>query len=406
MTVRVLGLASGTTSLEDHRHAIAALVMPAGSMQQRGGLFPGAGGDLVAVSAMQAKITPFYGWIDGGSTSLEAGYDFTNDTDWTLTFPDGEPAVARVDQVIARVQHHAYDASGVTAGDITVLKGQATGAASALPPTHELLWEVLTPAGVSAGNGGINFNTAKTDRRRWTVAAGGVLPVKDVAERNAISAPYNGLTVWRRDRKWLEVHDGTAFRVQGIAIVASFADLSAITHPAAGQTAWSTGDAQMYAYVSGAWRRADWHLPWGTIGGKEYTQGNNIFVGANSGPGEFLNGMDSGAVAWTAGRRYEFKLDGRYLTASGAGTAINVKLRETNLAGAIRGEFNGDFGSSSAIVNKIVRSAYEPPVSSTKTLVVTVASSAGVVNSYHGVSGAPVRLEIVDCGPAGRVTVV
>lgn len=65
----------------------------------------------------------------------------------------------------------------------------------------------------------------------------------------------NGAAVWRTDRKWMEIHDGTAWRVQGVPVVSSVADLAAITNPAPGAVAWNTNDVKMYAYSSGAWVR-------------------------------------------------------------------------------------------------------------------------------------------------------
>lgn len=77
--------------------------------------------------------------------------------------------------------------------------------------------------------------------------------VANQAARDAL-VKVNGLEVWRTDRKWLEVCDGAAWRVQGVPIVTSVADLAAITNPVAGNVAWNTGDAKMYAYVGGAWK--------------------------------------------------------------------------------------------------------------------------------------------------------
>lgn len=256
MAVRVLGLASAATGLEDHRHAIAALITPAGSMQARGGLFPGGGGALTSVSAMQASISPFYAWVDGGG-ALEAGYDFCLDSATTLTFPDGEPGVARIDQVIARVLNNPYDASGETLGDVFVLKGQSSGAKAALPPSCEVLWEVTVPAGASAGTGGINFSTAAVDKRRKTVTAGGVLPIGNAAERDAIAAPYDGMAIWRIDRDWLEVYDGAKWRVFTVGSVSSVADRAAVTNPYNGQIIYRTDFGLHERYDGAKWRTVE-----------------------------------------------------------------------------------------------------------------------------------------------------
>lgn len=84
----------------------------------------------------------------------------------------------------------------------------------------------------------------------------GPLVVADQAARDAL-VKANGLEVWRTDRKWLEVCDGAAWRVQGIAAVAAFADLATyITNPYQGQIATVTANSGgEYRYNGTAWLR-------------------------------------------------------------------------------------------------------------------------------------------------------
>lgn len=216
MTVRVMALKSGVTA-EDHRFALAADMVPAGVLDARSGVLPAGGAstpaDLQSVSALQALITPFQAFIDGTSASMQSGYRFTSDASVTLTFDAGDGANPRIDLVVAQVRDSAYDTSGTQTGTVEIVKGTPAGtpAAPAVPASSIPLWQVLVPANASGANA-INFTTARTDRRFYTAARGGVFPVASDTERNAITSPYSGMAVWRTDSKQVQVYDGAAWQ--------------------------------------------------------------------------------------------------------------------------------------------------------------------------------------------------
>jgi hypothetical protein len=82
-----------------------------------------------------------------------------------------------------------------------------------------------------------------------------LLPVADVTARTALT-PYDGRQIYRQDRDWVEVYDGTAWRVQGVAICTNAADrdgASGITGPYAGQLCLLTADGLLYRYTGSAW---------------------------------------------------------------------------------------------------------------------------------------------------------
>lgn len=224
MTVRVLALASGETGLEDHRHGLQTFMQPAGVLNSRSGLAPLDGAaDLVAVSEMQANVTPFLAWIDGTSSSLQGGYPFTSDADETLTFSDGDPINDRIDLVVARVRDDVYDASGLTEGSVEIVEGTPSSSPSvpAVPDSSTPLWEVRVNAGTSAGSGGINFSANRTDRRQHTSALGGLLPVANATVRDALVGPFPGMSVYREDTDWIEVWNGTYWSIQSPVYAAS-----------------------------------------------------------------------------------------------------------------------------------------------------------------------------------------
>ena len=255
--VRVMALKSGITAATQ-RFALQSDMEPAGADIARSGLFPATGyqpADLVQVTALQAKVTPFQAFIAGDSTT-QPGYQVTVDEDTILTFDPGSGSDPRVDLVVLRVRDDPYDASGTQSGSLDVVAGTPAPSplAPAVPDVAVPLWEVAV-AGAVTGAVGIDFAGARTDRRYFTASSGGHFTVYSQVERDAIVAPYDGMPIWRADRNWTEVYDGTAWRVQGIAIVADVSGLSYITDPIDGQAAvtFSTNDLLIWDQGTSSW---------------------------------------------------------------------------------------------------------------------------------------------------------
>lgn len=61
---------------------------------------------------------------------------------------------------------------------------------------------------------------------------------------------YNGYAIWRTDKKWMEVYDGTAWRTDHYMVVGALAD---ITNPITGQRAILTTDGFEYRWSGSAW---------------------------------------------------------------------------------------------------------------------------------------------------------
>lgn len=256
MGVRVLGLASGVTSREDHRHAESTPMQQSGPINARSGVMPTNGAaNLATVSAMVASVAPFSAWIDGGSSAQQAGYNFVFDASANFPFADGEASVDRVDRIWAVVRDNTYDASGFTAGAVEYAKGQSSGLAQPLPPTAILLYEMTVIHGTTAGTGGINFANV-VDKRVYTTASGGLIPVASSTERAAIANPYVGMACYRKDWGWTEIWDGTAWRVRSQASVSTFTALAtAISDPWEGLQVYVRDVDLVYAYTGTAWAR-------------------------------------------------------------------------------------------------------------------------------------------------------
>lgn len=254
MTVKVLALASGVTGLNDHRVLEGVLVQNAGALQVRGGLMPSpSAGALSTVSAMVASVAALKCIIPNSISSTLGPYLLVSDAAVNITFDNGEASVSRVDRIIARAYDNANDASGQTKGDVYYLKGQASGAATAMPNNAILLYEVTVPAGASAGGGGINFVTATTDRRFYTTAAGGITPIANATDMSGIASPYEGMTIYRLDLDALYCYDNSVFRPRGQISVANSGSLSAVTNPAQGNVAIARDTSGIYIYNGSSW---------------------------------------------------------------------------------------------------------------------------------------------------------
>lgn len=254
MAVKVLALESAVTTLQDHRELNGGLAQAAGNISVRSGIFPGgtSAASLSTVSAMVARVGSFKAIINNGVSAALGPYMFVSDSTVDITFDAGEAAVPRVDRIIARVYDDVNDGSGDTKGEVEYLKGQASGSATALPTNSILLYEMTIPAGASSGGGGVNFANA-VDQRDYTVASGGIMPVKSNTIMSAISAPFEGMTIYRTDLDVLYSYDGSTWRPRGVATVASSANLTDINNPYDGAVAVTRDTDAVYVYSGSTW---------------------------------------------------------------------------------------------------------------------------------------------------------
>lgn len=253
MTYRVLALASGVTGLEDHRLLLNTFAFPnGGGLKVYGGVVPG-GFALTNPSAMTARIAAGFALVPGTGTATQGAYLFVSDANVDLTFDNGEAGVARTDRVIIRIYDNTYDSTGFTKGEINYLKGQASGAATTLPANSILIYEQVVAAGASSGGTPINFGTV-TDKRQQLSAVGAIQSVASATERDALNPSYNGKTVYRRDRGWLERQDtSNVWRTLTVPTVAGSGNLNQIANPYAGNLATFSTNGALVTYTGSAW---------------------------------------------------------------------------------------------------------------------------------------------------------
>lgn len=260
---------------EDARAGIGALWTPSGAATARGGWRPSPDGTQGLVTATSptadtsVHVAPFQYVLPsarGAGTPYILSLPATFDID-VLTDTPADPANGRHDLIVAQQNDKAFgDADSLL--DIRQVVGVPSGAPADPDPTaggtlstdYVLLARVRVDAGVTDIDAGHIDDLRSTD---LAVALGGILPVADQTERGGIANPYHGMSIYRRDLDWVEVYDGTAWRVQGVAIVVDTGDRDGfITDPRPGQLALTTTDGILYLFNDGAWQRYYGYGPW------------------------------------------------------------------------------------------------------------------------------------------------
>lgn len=249
----------------DARYALGGLLTPAGLVTSRGGWRPSGAGDPGKVTATsptpdgRVHVAPFQYYLpsERDGTVYTLTLDAVEDIDILGAHP-ADPANTRHDLIVAQ-QSDARHGDADSLLRIRRVPGIPSAApqdpdptdGGALSPDYVVLARVRVQPGATA------ITPADIDDLRppaLTVGLGGILPVTGLAERAEITSPYPGMTVWRGDRRWHETWDGTGWRVVGIPVASSLADLdAAVTHPYPGQTALVTGDGLWYRWTGSAW---------------------------------------------------------------------------------------------------------------------------------------------------------
>ncbi|WND36916.1 hypothetical protein RI578_22680 [Streptomyces sp. BB1-1-1] len=196
MTVRAAWLLLGGTgnpgqTREDTRLAPVGTMLPDGELRTRPGILPG--GDPFAATgagAMSLQIGVGRSTVQG--TTAQGAYPVCLDAPEVVTFTDGDALFDRIDTVILHVYDALFDDQGQNLARVEVVVGDATETPTAptLDPACLPLWDVTIPAGASAGVGGIDWTSALTDRRRYTVAVGGVIPQAASSDVGAYDGQY------------------------------------------------------------------------------------------------------------------------------------------------------------------------------------------------------------------------
>lgn len=176
-------------------------------------------------------------------------YLMANDATVQVTLAASSPTLNRYDIIGFQVKDNLFDSSGLNTAVPAVIQG-SNSAGTPSDPTLPASFIPVLRAVVNATN---TSPAALQSLIRKTTSDGGLMRVANVTERAEITG-HDGLHIYREDRDWVEAHDGSAWRVQGVAVCSSTADRdTAITNPYNGQLAITTDLGVVWMRHSGAW---------------------------------------------------------------------------------------------------------------------------------------------------------
>ncbi|WP_318208675.1 MULTISPECIES: hypothetical protein [unclassified Streptomyces] len=198
MNLRSSWVAETGQTREDTRLTQTGVTTLTNPVQVRSGVLPGsyeglhrlAGFWTYGSSAMTATVSEGRAVIQGEIS--QGVYPVTLPTSEAITFAPGDAQYGRIDLLVVKVYDNLYDSSNRNEVKIEIIQGipGQTPQAPAVPPRSLPLYEVTVPAGVSAGNGGIPWNSALKDLRTPVVSLGGILPVEGPVLPGAYPGQY------------------------------------------------------------------------------------------------------------------------------------------------------------------------------------------------------------------------
>lgn len=297
------------------------------SFSARQGFFGGRVPAFANPSAMNITMGACGAVVANTFASASGDYLMANDATVQVTLAASSPTQNRHDIIGFQVKDNLFDSSGLNTAVPAVIQGSNSAGTPSDPPLPASFIPVLR-AVVNATN---TSPFALQSLIRKTAADGGLVKIANVTERAEL-AGYDGLAIYREDRDWVEIYDGSAWRVQGVAVCASTADrTTAITNPYTGQLSITTDTDHLWTYdgATSQWRYA---VPGTVIGGKVRTTN----AGATSGSTE-LQVVDTGTLP-LIGNSW-FKID-TFLSAatSAPGDDYDVRIVDNAIGGTQRQE--------------------------------------------------------------------
>lgn len=220
----------------------------------------------------------------------------------------------------------------------------------------------------------------ETDTQRFVVRVSGawvavpnLITVADHTARNAITTKYDGQTIYRQDRDWIEVYDGAAWRVVGVAHCSSVADrdnTDTITSPYNGQLVVTTDTGTVWQRVSGAWTSAVNRLI-------AYSERTTTSSGSTSSAPVGVRRCDN--IALRPGVRYRFSSGTLHPTSTVTSDVMRLEYRyntsgvASTASAVLPGSRNFEtWGNTSKI-----ETFYTPAVSETVSILLCIARETG-----------------------------
>jgi hypothetical protein len=196
-----------------------------------GGGLAGSAGAGLSVNVAQGLVV-----VQGQEAGQLGAYVCPNDGTVNKTLAPADSTNPRIDTVVARLQDATYSGAN-RRWRIEVVTGTPAGSPVSPDPatggdSYEVLFDVPVPANALVPG-------TITDRRRWAVAVGGVMPLRTSADYPTFV--YEGLLVARQDANELEVWDGAQWRV-----LATWQDTASPTWSAGGVVAGFSGTVELW----------------------------------------------------------------------------------------------------------------------------------------------------------------
>ncbi|MFE5943408.1 hypothetical protein [Streptomyces sp. NPDC056480] len=198
MNLRSSWVAETGQTREDTRLTQTGVTTMTDPVQVRSGILPGSYGGQYRLSgfwtfgsaAMSATVSEGRAVIQGEIS--QGVFPVTLPASEVVTFAPGNALYSRKDLLVLKIYDKLYDGGTRTEATIEIIQGAATQdpQAPAVPPRCLPLYEVTVPAGASAGNGGIPWQSALKDLRTPVVALGGILPVEGPSLPGAYPGQY------------------------------------------------------------------------------------------------------------------------------------------------------------------------------------------------------------------------
>ncbi|TDC02594.1 hypothetical protein E1091_00340 [Micromonospora fluostatini] len=195
----------------------------------RAGVRPGGNAMRVSLSGATLTVQPGVACVDPGLSSPQGPYWVALPVAETHALAAAVPGAARRDSVVLRVYDHDEDASGLRLARSEYLQGvPGSGVEPPLPAGCNLLSTIDVPA---LGGG----SAVVSDRRFYTAAAGGIVPVTAAGDYLPGSA---GRYRDRLDTGDLERDNGSAWET--VASPGAYSDWTQVTPPTLTWTAATT----------------------------------------------------------------------------------------------------------------------------------------------------------------------
>lgn len=399
----------GVITVDDISIGVGSLWTPGSSnVNSRMGLRPGGTTTTATPAYVAAQGTPdktvkvnAFQAVIPRSRATGCGivtHDAANNID-LLTAHPAHATLQRNDLIVAQYSDEAFD----SANGFSVF--QVVGTPNASPtdpavnttngaPTNSPDYIVLARVRVTANASTITNSMIDLfpNGKQWTVATGGVIPIANATDRATLT-PYEGMTIWRIDRGWLETYSVvlTGWIVQGPAVCSSISDATTtITTPYTGQIV-----------IIGAWNyywdgTAFVLRPGQLVGGQLRTTNAAAVAGTETvvltTPSLSLDRQSTYEIAY-------------YLNGadSAIGDDFDMRIRVTNLAGSISTEEVLNRSDNAYPYGKVIYAQYSTTVAETKVWVGTVQRITGS-GTFTAQTGSWIR--VTKIAPAGTFSTI